>query len=107
MSKMDRDTFTYIRDAIEECDDLMSVRAINKAAYERSLLLEKIRKSTFKVGDPCIVDGKGELTMYARITKINPKLVEVEITESDHNPVEYRGLKAKVNPFQVTVLEQI
>ena len=45
--------------------------------------------------------------MYARITKINPKLVEVEITESDHNPVEFRGMKAKVNPFQINLLEQI
>ena len=107
MSKMDQDTFAYIRDAIEECDDLMSVRAINKMAYKRTIALEKVHKATFKVGDPCVVQGTGETTMYARITKINPKLVEVEITESDHNPVEFRGMRAKVNPFQITVLEEI
>ena len=107
MSKMDQDTFTYIKDAIEECDDLMTVRSLNKICYEKAGSLEKIRKGTFKVGDPCIVEGKGDLTMYARITKINPKLVEVEITESDNNPVEYRGLRAKVNPFQINLLEQI
>ncbi len=107
MSKMDQDTFAYIRDSIKDCDDLMSVRAINKIAYERTMILEKIHKGTFKVGDPCVVAGNGETTMYARITKINPKLVEVEITESDHNPVEFRGMRAKVNPFQITVLEEI
>ena len=104
---MEQDEFTYVRDAINECEDLTMVRAINKMAYKRTIALEKIHKATMKVGDPCVVQGKGETTMYARIVKINPKLISVEITESDHNPVEFRGMTAKVNPFQVTVMEEI
>ena len=44
MSKMDQDTFTYIKDAIEECDDLMTVRSLNKICYEKAGSLEKFVK---------------------------------------------------------------
>ena len=80
------------------------LKVVNKESYSdwrndlREIVAEPEEKAEKEVKEKKGIKNK---------VVINPKLGEVEITESDHNPVEFRGVRAKVNPFQITVLEQI
>jgi len=96
-----------IKEAILQLTDMQEVREMNKTAYNHLKSLEAAHKKSLKVGDPCVVSGDGDLVMYARITKKNPKTIQIMITDSDSNPEEFRGVRATVNPFQVKVVEPL
>lgn len=104
---MTDDDFIYMKDIIANATSVKAIREINRLAYEKVGELNEEHRKTLQVGDPCVVEGTADENLYARIVKINPKLVEIMITDSDSNPADFRGLRAKVNPFQITVMEQI